>query len=69
MMGASASLQFATKKELKGAIGEKPDFEETSMFGPEFHGDGKYTVVGPHPLDRKWFATVTITDGLISKVA
>lgn len=69
MMGASASLQYATKKELKGAIGERPDFEETSMFGPEFHGDGQYTVVGPHPLSRKWFATVTVTDGLISKVA
>ena len=68
MMGASVTGQFITKKELKGAVGERPDFEETSMFGPEFHGDGRYTVVVPHPLDRRWFATVTVEDGLIARV-
>lgn len=68
MMGASVTGQFITKKELKGAVGERPDFEETSMFGPEFHGDGKYTVVGPNPLLRRWFATVTVEDGLIARV-
>jgi hypothetical protein len=68
MMGASASRRFATKKALKGAIGEPPDFEETSMFGAEFKGDGKYTVVGPEPYDRRWYATVTVTNGLITRV-
>ena len=68
MMGASVTGQFITKKELKGAVGERPDFEETSMFGPEFHGDGEYTVVGPNPLLRRWYATVTVEDGLIARV-
>ena len=60
---------FKTKKELKAAIGKEPDFVETSMFGNEYHGDGKYTIVGPSPQVRKWYATVTVKDGLISKVA
>ena len=65
MMGV---LGFKTKKELKAAIGEKPRFLETSMFGNEYTGDGKYTIVGPSPTVRKWYATVTVTDGLIAKV-
>lgn len=59
----------ATKKSLKSAIGERPCFVETSMFGNEFKGDGEYTIVGPSPYDRKWYATVTVRDGLISKVS
>ena len=65
MMGISG---FKTKKALKAAIGETPCFIETSMFGPEFKGDGRYTVVGPDPYQRNWYATVTIKDGRISKV-
>ena len=38
------------------------------MFGNEYHGDGNYTVVGPDIYNRKWYATVTVVDGLISKV-
>ena len=68
MMGASVARRYPTKKSLKAAVGAEPDFEETSMFGLEFKGDGQYTVVGPHPYDRKWFATVTVTDGVIAKV-
>lgn len=65
MMGIGG---FKTKKELKAAIGSTPDFIETSLFGREFKGDGSYTVVGPDPYVRKWYATVTVIDGLISKV-
>lgn len=65
MMGISG---FATKKELKAAIGERPNFIETSMFGAEFHGDGEYAVVGPDPYVRKWYATVAVVDGLIARV-
>lgn len=68
MMGADVRQRYKTKKSLKEAIGSEPDFEETSMFGEEFHGDGSYTVVGPHPYSRKWYATVTVVDGVISKV-
>ena len=59
---------FKTKKDLKAAIGRRPSFIETSYFGLEFKGDGSYTIVGPSPYDRKWYATVTVTDGKISKV-
>ncbi len=66
MMGISG---FQTKKELKGAIGERPNFIETSMFGAEYKGDGEYCVVGPDPYKRNWFATITVVDGRIAKVS
>ena len=60
---------FKTKKELKAAVGQRrPSFIETSMFGNEYKGDGEYTIVGPDPYDRRWYATITVKDGLISKV-
>ena len=36
MMGISG---FKTKKELKSAVGTRPNFIETSFFGPEYKGD------------------------------
>lgn len=65
MMGISG---FKTKKELKAAVGSTPRFVETSIFGNEYKGDGRYTVVGPDVYTRKWFATVHVKDGKISKV-
>ncbi len=65
MMGIKG---FKTKKELKAAIGKEPGFIETSMFGKEYKGDGRYTIVGPSPKVRKWYATITVADGLIAKV-
>ena len=66
MMGIEG---FKTKKELKEAVGTEPRFIETSFFGLEYKGDGKYTVVGPDPYRaRNWYATVVISNGLISKV-
>lgn len=61
---------YKTKKELKErGIGREPTFIETSMFGLEYKGDGAYTVVGPDPYrSRKWYATVTVQDGVIVKV-
>ena len=60
---------YKTKKELKAGIGKNPSFIETSVFGPEYKGDGRYTVVGPNPYrDRKWYATITVIDGKIAKV-
>ena len=60
-----------TKKSLKARKGEDVAglFVETSMFGPEYRGDGKYCVVGPAPYVRKWYATVTVKDGKVAKVA
>ena len=66
MMGIAG---FKHKKDLKAAVGKEPSFIETSLFGTEFHGDGEYTVVGPSPEKRVWYATITVTDGLIAKVS
>lgn len=65
MLGAP----YATKKELKANRGKPMRYIETSIFGPEYKGDGDYTVVGPDPeRNRKWYANVTVKDGVISKV-
>ncbi len=65
MMGAS----YKTKKALKESIGKELRYVETSMFGEEYRDNGKFCVVGPSPYDRKWYASVTMKDGLISKVS
>lgn len=64
MMGA----RYKTKKELKGSVGERLRYVETSMFGEEFKPNGTFCVVGPDPYSRKWFAEVTMKDGLIARV-
>ena len=66
MLGISG---FKTKKQLKGAIGIKPEFIETSIIGKEYIGDGLYAVVGPDIYSRKWFAQLKIVNGLIHKVS
>ena len=64
--------RVATKKALKEAAvnGDPIALEATSVFGNEYNGfvqdapNGTYTVVGPNPhTDRKWYATITVTDG------
>lgn len=65
MMAAS----YKTKKELKASVGQKLRYVETSLFGPEYKSNGKFCVVGPSPYERKWFAQVTMKDGLIEKVS
>jgi hypothetical protein len=66
MMGAS----YPTKKALKASIGKPLSYIETSMFGPEYTPNGKFCVVGPDPYrNRKWYAEVTMKDGIIAKVS
>jgi len=60
---------YKTKKDLKAAIGERLDYIETSMFGPEYTPNGSFCVVGPSPTSRKWYAQVTMKDGKIAKVS
>ncbi len=61
---------FPTKKSLKEHIGKHILFVETSMFGAEFKGAGKYTIVGPEPYKRVWYAQVTVEDdGKVVKVS
>jgi len=59
---------YKTKKDLKASIGKSLRFVETSMFGVEYKDTGKFAVVGPAPYDRKWYAEVTMADGVIVKV-
>lgn len=65
MMGAN----YKTKKALKASIGKRLDYEETSMFGAEYQPDGSFSVVGPSPYNRKWYARVTMAGGRIVKVS
>ena len=65
MLGAS----YKTKKELKASIGKPLRFIETSMFESEYKRTGELYVVGPSPTQRKWYAVVSMLNGLISKVS
>ena len=64
-MGAN----YKTKKALKENVGKPLRYTETSMFGAEYKENGKFCVVGPSPYDRKWYAEVTMENGLIKKVS
>ena len=65
MLGAN----YSTKKALKESVGKELDYIETSMLGREYKPDGVLTVVGPDPYrNRKWYANVTMKDGLIKSV-
>jgi hypothetical protein len=59
---------YKTKKDLKAAVGKFLRYTETSMFGPEFKDNGSFAVVGPSAYDRKWYAAVTMENGLVKKV-
>jgi hypothetical protein len=60
---------YKTKKELKAAIGQPLRHKETSLFGPEYRNNGVVFVVGPCEHTRKWFAKVTMENGLIKGVS
>lgn len=65
MMGA----RYKSKKELKENVGKPLNYIETSMFGTEYTPNGAFAVVGPCPYtNRKWFASVTMENGIIKKV-
>lgn len=64
MMGAL----YKSKKELKDSVGKSLRYVETSMFGSEYKDDGTFCVVGPSPYDRKWYAEVTMKEGVIFRV-
>ena len=58
---------YASKKSLKESTGKALKYNETSIFGEEFNPNGHFCVADYSPK-RKWFATVYMKDGLISKV-
>jgi hypothetical protein len=59
---------YATKRDLKAAIGQRLRYVETSMFGPGYRSNGINPVVGPSPQQRKWYASVHVKDDVIVKV-
>lgn len=59
---------YKSKKALKENIGKPLDYTETSMFGEEYKANGTFCVADSSP-SRKWFAQVTMKDGLIFKVS
>ena len=63
------SASYKTKKDLKASIGKPLKYVETSMFREEYRSNGQFAVVGPSPYQRKWFASVSMRDGLIEKVS
>ena len=60
---------YASKKELKAAVGKKLKYIKTSMFGEEYKADGSFWVA-PRPTinGREFVARVTMKKGKISKV-
>jgi hypothetical protein len=64
-------INFRTKKALREAVAagrEVGVFQPGPFGGPEPY-DGEVTVEGPHyPEPHKWYARVTLRDGIIVKV-
>ena len=63
--------RYASKKDLKAAVGQRLKYQETSMFGDEYRDNGVLTVANrPHitGMGREFFAQVTMKDGIIQKV-
>ena len=60
--------KYKTKKALKEALGQALMYEETSVFGQEYTSDGQFAVVGPGAYERKWYATVIMSNDIIIKV-
>ena len=64
---------YTSKKELKASVGKPLQYEETSMFGPEYKSTGSF-VVAHRPLvtglkGREFFAKVTMEDDRIVAVS
>lgn len=62
---------YPSKKNLKENIGSGLKYTETSIFGPEYKGDGTLTVCNrPHitGYGREWFGRVTMQDHKIVRV-
>lgn len=62
---------YPSKKALKESIGQRLRYIETSLFGPQYRDNGTITVANrPHitKMGREFFAQVTMTNGIITKV-
>lgn len=63
---------YKSKKELKEHIGESLNYEETSLFGPEYTPNGTFCAAHRPAITggkgREFFAKITMVDGKIAKV-
>lgn len=64
---------YPSKKALKEHIGQRLQYQETSMFGPEYRDNGEFAVSNRPSIagikGREFFATVKMADGLITGVS
>jgi len=62
---------YKKKKDLKASVGKRLRYVETSFQGSEYpkDGTGEFSVVGPSPYERRWYAEVHIKDHIIVKVS
>lgn len=64
-------LNYATKRDLKDAIGQTLKYTETSLFGTEYKADGRFYGCNRPQITgykREFFASVTMKGGKILKV-
>jgi hypothetical protein len=63
------TTNYRTKKALKAAVA---DGERVTLFAPGFgqpNNNGTELVEGPHyPEAHRWYAQVTMVDGVVTKV-
>lgn len=61
---------FKSKKAMREAVatGNPVTVYQPGPFGPDVH-DGRVAIEGPHyPEPHRWYADVTVKDGVIVKV-
>ena len=66
-----SSVNFKTKKALREAVenGRQITIFQPGPFGGNEPTNGNTALEGPHyPEPHKWYATVTLRDGVITKV-
>lgn len=63
-------LNYKAKKDI--LVGEKLNYTETSMFGPEYKANGTFCGCNRPSITgikgREFFAEVTMVNGLVAKV-
>lgn len=56
-----------TKKALRESIGTAIRVNDPNIMG-NYTGNGEYAVVGPSVYDRRWYAVITVKDGILKTV-
>lgn len=62
---------FKTKKAVKEAIAKGVKvtcYGYVNVMSTGIPKDGVHSAVGPGEYDRKWYATITVVDGAITKI-